>query len=271
MQKLSHFLDKCLSEGRACFTQDEAIKALNTKVTAFRAAAGRLIRQQRLVNVGRGFYLIIRPEDRLTGAPDPIGWIDPFMNHLGLDYRVSLLRAAAHHGAAHQAAMVFQVIVPKQLGDLSVGQHRLSFIYQHPGQFAHVNQTGGIVLIKSDAGFAKASGIELLLLDCMRYYHQAGGLNAVAQIVKDLGSQAKITKLAILAHHYENACVRRLGYLLGRFGHLRQAKALLPAVKRAKSFVLLDPSVKSLPPFDDNDYPDERWKLTINEIVEIDF
>jgi hypothetical protein len=29
------------------------------------------------------------------------------------DYWVSLLRAAAFHGSSHQAAMIFQVIVPK--------------------------------------------------------------------------------------------------------------------------------------------------------------
>lgn len=58
--------------------------------------------------------MILRPEDRPLGAPDPSRWIDPLMKHLGLDYRISLLRAAAFHGASHQAAMVFQVITPRQ-------------------------------------------------------------------------------------------------------------------------------------------------------------
>lgn len=46
------------------------------------------------------------------------------MRYLKLDYRVSLLRAAAYHGASHQAAMVFQVIVPKQLRGFDIGRQK---------------------------------------------------------------------------------------------------------------------------------------------------
>jgi hypothetical protein len=47
------------------------------------------------------------------------------MKHQGIDYRISLLRAAAFHGASHQASMVFQVVVPRQLRDFDMGRHRL--------------------------------------------------------------------------------------------------------------------------------------------------
>jgi hypothetical protein len=36
--------------------------------------------------------------------------------------------------------------------------------------------------MKSDEGLAKVAGIELTLLDCARYFHDVGGINAVAQI-----------------------------------------------------------------------------------------
>jgi hypothetical protein len=52
--------------------------------------------------------------------------------------------------------------------------------------------------------------------------------------------------LAKAAIHYENSSVRRLGYLLERMGHARQAKALQSFVKQAKTSVLLNPSVKPL-------------------------
>ena len=82
-------------------------------------------------------------------------WIDPLMKHQGLDYRISLLRAAAFHGSSHQAAMVFQVVVPKQLRDFEVGRHRLHFLHQSPRAFARVNQLDLLRQIKSDAGYAK--------------------------------------------------------------------------------------------------------------------
>jgi len=67
---------------------------------------------------------------------DPARWIDPLMKYQGLDYRVSLLRAAAFHGSSHQAAMIFQVIAPKQLRDIEIGRHRLQFLYQAPRAFS---------------------------------------------------------------------------------------------------------------------------------------
>jgi hypothetical protein len=74
--------------------------------------------------------------------------------------------AAAFHGSSHQAAMVFQAVVPKQLRDFGVGRHRLQFLYQAPRAFARVNQPDLLGQIKSDAGYAKVAGVELTLLDC---------------------------------------------------------------------------------------------------------
>jgi hypothetical protein len=62
------------------------------------------------------------------------------MKHQGLGYRVSLLRAAARHGSLHQASMVFQVVAPRQLRDLTLGAHRLQFIYHEPAAFAACNE-----------------------------------------------------------------------------------------------------------------------------------
>jgi predicted transcriptional regulator of viral defense system len=66
----------------------------------------------------------------------------------------------------------------------------------------------------SSAGFTKVAGGELTLLDCVRYFHQASGIDRVAQIVKDIGAKAVPRKLAKIARLYENSAVRRLGYLL---------------------------------------------------------
>ena len=41
--------------------------------------------------------------------------------------------------------------------------------------------------MKSDAGFAKVAGVELTLLDSVRYFHKATGINGVAQIAKEAG------------------------------------------------------------------------------------
>lgn len=272
MGSLEQFVDDRQVHGRSHFSREEVRAALDLKPAALTDAITRLVKKRRLANPRHGFYLILRPEDQIAGAPDPVRWIEPLMKHQGLDYRISLLRAAAFHGSSHQAAMVFQVVTPKQLRDFEIGRHRLQFVYQTPTAFAQVNQPDQLDQIKSDAGFAKVAGVELTLLDCARYFHKAAGINGVAQIAKDIGAKAEPRALAKVAAAYENSSVRRLGYLLEQAGHTRQANALEPFAKKAKTAVPLDPSVKPLiESLAELHEKDARWKLVINEPVEIDF
>lgn len=271
MASLEEYLDERLVHGRSYFAGEEARSELGVSKHNFAAAVTRLINKGRLANPRHGFFLILRPEDRIAGAPDPVRWIDPLMKYQGLAYRVSLLRAAAFHGSSHQAAMVFQVIVPKQLRDLEIGRHRLQFLYQAPHTFSHVNLPSRLDQMKSEEGFAKVAGVELTLLDCARYFHDAGGIDGVAQIAKDLGGKADVRALVNAAQGYENSSVRRLGYLLDLASHVRQAKALEPFVKKAKTLLPLNPAAKppvtSLAKLHEKN---SRWKLVINEPVEVD-
>ena len=270
MASLEFYLDDLLRRGRAYFSRADVAAALDLKTSALAAALTRAINKRRLATPRHGFYLILRPEDQIAGAPDPAKWIDPLMKHQGIDYRISLLRAAAFHGSSHQASMVFQVVVPRQLRDIDMGRHRLQFLYQSPEAFAQLNKPELVRQMKSDAGFAKVAGIELTLLDCMRYFHKAAGINGVAQIVKDIGVKANPRTLATAAAVYENSAVRRLGYLLERAGHGRQARALEAFVSQAKTTLSLDPAVKpivaALAPVHERN---AKWKLMINETVEV--
>src|SRR5581483_8224764 len=161
MASLDGYLDQQLERGRAYFSRQEALHALAFSPQNLAAAVSRLIRKRRLANPRHGFYLILRPEERALGAPDPVRWIDPLMKYQGIDYRISLLRAAAFHGSSHQAAMVFQVVVPKQLRSFDIGRHRIQFVYQTPRTFMKTNQVDWLGQIKTDAGFAKIAGIEV--------------------------------------------------------------------------------------------------------------
>lgn len=265
MPLLDDYLERQLARGKAYFTREDALRALRLAPESLTAALSRLIRNGRIANPRHGFYLILRPEDRPAGAPDPARWIDPLMKYQAIDYRVSLLSAAAFHGASHQAAMVFQVIVPRQLREFVIGRHRLEFVTQAPPAFAKGNRPEWLAQMKTDAGYAKAAGIELTLLDCARYFHRAGGISAVAQIAKDLGAKARARGLAELARAYENSAVRRLGYLLELAGHERQARALEPFAGEAKSVKLLDPSSHVAP-----GETSGRWKIAVNGPVEFD-
>jgi predicted transcriptional regulator of viral defense system len=269
---LAALLDVELGRGRSYLTKADALEALGVSPAAFNAAAARLVKQRRLARPRRGFFIILRPEDRASGGPDPARWIDPLMRHVGIDYRVSLLRAAAVHGSSRQAAQAFQVVTPKQLRPVAVERQRVEFLYQAPTAFARVNRAPWLGALKSDAGFAQVAGVEVLLLDAVRYFHQAAGLNGAAQIVHDLGERAHPRRLVDAAQSYENSVVRRLGFLLEHFGHTRQAARLRSLAARARSSKPLDPSVRVVPSLADSTghAEDATWKLELNVTVEID-
>ena len=125
------------------------------------------------------------------------------MKYLELDYRISLLRTAAFHGASHQATMVFQVVVPKQLREIEIGCHRIQYIYQTSATFANTNLSDWLLPMKSQSDFARAAGVELTLLDCARYFRKAAGIDGVAQIAKEIGAKADPHKLAKVALSYD--------------------------------------------------------------------
>jgi hypothetical protein len=271
MKSLKQFVDEEEERGHYHFTKEACVEDLQTTSDAFTAAATRLIKKNRLISPWRGFYVILRPEDRAAGAPEPQRWIDPMMKYLDLDYRISLLTGAFYHGSTHQSPMVFQLIALKQLRSFSLGRYRIQFVYQKPEAFRSINQSDWLQPLKSDAGYSKLAGVELVLLDSVRYYHEVGGINSCAQIVHDIGGKASVRKLVMASNNYENSVVRRLGYLLNECGHERQSNALEPAVEHAKSTKPLDPSLKPLLPEFANEWPlDAHWKLQINTPLEID-
>lgn len=269
---LEEYIDNKLMHGYSTFTREEALAELSLNPATFTAALTRQISKKRLANPRHGFYIILRPEDKIAGAPDPARWIDPLMKYLSVDYRISLLRAAAIHGSSHQAAMVFQVVVPQQFRPIVIGRHRIQFLYLAPGIFSATNKEEWLTSLKTDTGYAQAAGLELTLLDCIRYFKKATGINGVAQIVKDIGGRANPKRLASIAQQYENTSIRRLGYLLDLASHKRQADALQPFAQQSDKYVPLDPSVRPLiEGLSFSETRDDRWHLDINEAVEIDF
>lgn len=271
MSLLDRFIDDQLSLGRATFSREDAKRALALKEEGLAAALVRLGKRKRIASPHKGFYIILRPEDQMSGAPDPAQWIDPLMRYLSLDYRVSLLRAAAFHGSSHQAAMVFQVIVPRQLRSFEIGRHRVQYVTQTGASFRAVNEAPYLDQIKTSTGYAKVAGVELTLLDAARYAQNVGGMNGVAQIAMSMGDKADPRRLTQLSAHYETSCVRRLGYLLEHFHHQKQAKALEHIAVKAKTAALLDPSSKPLAAAISDAYEKNfRWKLVLNEEVEVD-
>jgi predicted transcriptional regulator of viral defense system len=263
-----HLLD-LQSEGRIAFTRDEAIAALGITQAAFLKAAARLQKRHMLLSPRQGFYVVVPPQFLSWKAPPPTWYIDALMQHEGRPYYVGLLKAAELHGASHQAVMEFQVITDRQLPKIRAGRSWLTFHFRKD-----VNSVReGIIDCKTDTGTMKVSSPELTALDLLQYVRAAGGIDAVATILADLGRKIDGENLAALAKHFDRACAQRLGYLLDRLGHAERAQALHNHLLATKplAWVALEPPKRG--PKTSESKPaerNERWHVSVQRLPEVD-
>lgn len=117
MSALDAFMDERLAAGRGWFSRGQAVGS-GIALSALSPALTRAVTKGKLANPRHGFYLIVGPEHRAAGATDPAEWIGPLMKRHGLSYRVSLLRAAAHHGSSLRAIQD-QLVATYKLIDVS--------------------------------------------------------------------------------------------------------------------------------------------------------
>ena len=101
--KISAWIENRLAKGYYSFTL-ETLKEdrLNKTDVSLKRGLARLVKQQKIISIHKGFYIIIPPSYKNMGILPPIMFIDDLMDFLGRPYYVSLLSAAAIFGAAHQ-------------------------------------------------------------------------------------------------------------------------------------------------------------------------
>jgi AbiEi antitoxin C-terminal domain len=266
---LAQYLTDLQAEGRIAFTRNEAVTALRVTEAAFLKAAARLQKRHMLFNPRHGFYVAVPPQFLSWEAPPPAWYIDALMLHENRPYYVGLLKAAELHGATHHAVMEFQVVTDRQLRKIRAGRSWITFHFRKDME----SVSSGIVEHKTDTGSMKLSGAELTALDLLRYIHVAGGVDAVATVLADLGAKIDGAKLAAMAAHFDRACVQRLGYLLDRLGHGERVQSLHDHLSSAKQvpWVALEPpkrgEVASMPqPVERN----ERWRVSVQRYPEMD-
>lgn len=266
---LSTYLIDLQAEGRLTFTRDEGIRALGVTADAFLKAAARLQKRRMLLNPRHGFYVAVPPQFTSWGAPPPAWYIDALMQHEGRPYYVGLLKGAELHGATHHAVMEFQVVTDQQLRKVRAGRSWITFHFRKDLD----SVLDGVVERKTDTGIMKVSSPELTALDLLRYIHVAGGIDAVATVLADLGGKIDGRTLAALAVHFDRSCVQRLGYLLDRLGHADRAQALYGQLTARKPipWVGLEPvkrgaSVPAETPVERN----ERWRVSVQRYPEVD-
>ncbi len=259
--QLTRYIDSLQSQGRYYFDRQQAIEATGSSYSAFRQAAYRLDKKNRIKKVLADFFIII-PAEYVYAATLPASWfIDPLMKHLGLEYYVGLLSAAAIYGAAHQQPMLFQVVTNQVLRPISIGKMAIMFHYRkkvEPSYYAK---------IKTETGQMNVAIPEVVVCDCLRYPQAAGYIQNIATVLLELQDQLKMESLLayIKAGNLELVNAQRLGYLIEQLKLSIDTTPLLQWIQeQASQYCLLVPGLSKTERYN------EKWKVVVNDDVEPD-
>lgn len=259
---LNQYIEGLQKKGRYTFTREEAIRSCNLTPTAFKFALHRLSLKKKIAQAVREFYVIVPIEYQDAGAPPPTWFIDDLMRFFEHPYYVGLLSAAALHGAAHQQPQEFQVLTDISIRPIRVGNARIAFFKKRTLNETMAQQ------IKTTTGYMKVSTPETTALDLVRYFKVSGYVSHVATILNELREEMDSMRLLEAAKDgVDLSSIQRLGYLLELVSENKELTEPLHDWLKNQHPRL----VPLLPEKEiDTTTKNARWKLYINEVVEID-
>lgn len=251
--------DWALSRGRTALTTDEVAEVLGVSRTQVSRRLHPRVARAEWVSPAQGLWIPVPPQYRLWGAPPGMEIIDQMMRHLGIDYYVGWLSAAALYGATHQAVQVFQVATARPVRDRQAGRTHFTFHTRRsiPQDVLRRHET--------PTGYALVSTIATTALDVATDTLIAGGLDNAATVIIELSEHPSfdLDDVARAAHRYPVASARRLGWILENLAGKGPLDALHAASNRAsQNPSRLNPS-RSL-----TGVIDKRWNLSINDEIE---
>lgn len=245
------------------FSWSEIMTNCNAPEPTLRKELTRLVERKEIVNLRKGFYLIIPPRYQNIGKiPLPL-YVDKLFKFLGRDYYVGLFTATTVYGASHQRIQQDYIItVPPTLRDVDKGKNKLRF-------FKTENlPTKNIIEKKSDAGLYRISSPALTAVDLVHYHPKIGGINRMLANLEELSQEIGVEDLdKLLSWYPHKSTLQRFGYLME---HLESRDSITHEVykslKKEQFYpVLLTPKTGMKAGKTGN-----RWKVDVNINLESD-
>jgi predicted transcriptional regulator of viral defense system len=266
--KIRYWIEDLPKRGKIVFSQQEIEKQFpHLSLDSIRSSLYRLVAKKKIQSVWHGFFVIVPVEYGLKGVVPPVEYIDHLMKYLGKDYYISLLSAAALHGAAHQQPMEFYVITNSDnLRDKLKGDIKINFATKKNIPTQYLTQ------IMTNSGYVNVSTPELTAFDLIVYAKNIGGMNRVATVLSELAEAMNFEKSDVdFFKLFSNAAIQRLGYLLELLGFNDLSDTLEEKSKQADikfkkyplSAVAKGANLSGCP-------IDDKWKIIINTPIEID-
>jgi len=261
--KLTDLIEEYLSVGKITFTRPAALKDSKLSASAFNKGISRLQKKIRIIQPKRGFFVIVKPEDKKVGGPPPLYFINQLMEYRGVPYYIGVLSAAELHGVSPQLPQVLQVVTNCPIRAATEGRAPVRFITNKRIKHAPVE------IMKTPSGYVKVSTPEATGIDSFFYKNYSGGLDNAVNILLTLAKLGKIDSTRLLEaaiKMHDMAVAQRIGFILDKFGFPKVAAPLKKWIQSQKiSVVPLDPGgVRS------KVYRDKEWQILVNRDIQTD-
>ena len=257
---LRDWIERLPGDGRYVFSRQDALSATDASEAAVKMTLYRLKRTGAIVSPRRDFSVVVPPEYRSAGCPPASWFVDDLMRHLGRRYYVSLLSAAALHGAGHQQPMAFQVMVDAPERRIEVGRVRIEF---HVSRLVAQAQTQ---VMPTETGGMVVSTPETTAFDLVRFPAACGHWSHVATVLSELAEMLDTDLLALGMGRVARSDAQRLWWLLDFLRRPLLADAIGAALVGSR----LAPAALNKLRDVDGALLDARWQVLVNDDLEPD-
>ncbi len=265
-QNLESWVEEKLSLGRFSFSLNSLRESFDQhSETAIKFALKRLTDKRKIISIYKGYYLILPPQYSGKGILPPALFVDSFMKFLGKPYYVSLLNAAAYHGASHQQPQEYFIVTtfPVMRATQKKGL-KLNYV--------SVKSIPEKLLekLKTESGYLYISNPALTATDLIQFEKRIGGLSRAATILNELADVLKPGHFdTSLLNHAPVTALQRLGYILELLCFQSELADALYSAIRKKSIKFYRIPLKSSAPVK-GCFAKNRWRVIVNAKIEID-
>lgn len=225
----------------------------------------RLCSNKTIVNVYRGFYVIIPVHYVLRGSVPATYYIDQLMAYLSKPYYVCMLSAAELLGVAHQRPQQFSVMTTYPRRQLVTTRNVTTDWF-----YRDTMPEDALVIKNTETGTIRISNSLLTAADLVQNQQHVGGLSRVATILEELTEQIDIdSQFPALISFVKTVTWQRLGYILENVIEDRvTADKLFEQLRASSARMVYKPLSTSAE--DNSSDRDSRWKININVEIETD-
>lgn len=251
------FIKHLLSIECYSFSLEEIAKNTDGKGTSLKFELARLIKKGEIVNLRKGFYLIIPPRYTKQGKVPIQLYAEKLFKSLNRNYYLGFYTAAKFHGASHQQVQQEYVMTEKpKMGDIQKRELKIRFFTT--SKWSNIN----IQERKSDAGIFKISSPALTSVDLIHHQSKLGGINRMLAVFEELAEEINKDDIQNLLTWYPNrSTLQRLGFILEEMQVSETlTQPILEHLKTNKYFpVLLSPKTNQKAGAVNN-----KWKVDVN-------